>query len=118
MLSYEPARWWKRTDQWLRFATALNWCQWAIPVLASVLLIVAYPMLAGAMSAQFAGGVVIAVLACYALWLHWFLARHALMISAIRAVLLVVVVNLGTLLLVLGPSMLLAGGLARVPGIG
>ncbi len=118
VLSYEPARWWKRTDQWLRFATALNWCQWAIPVLASVLLIVAYPMLAGAMSAQFAGGAVIAVLACYALWLHWFLARHALMISAIRAVLLVVVVNLGTLLLVLGPSMLLAGGVARVPGIG
>ncbi len=42
----------------------------------------------------------------YALWLHWFLARHGLALSRFRAALLVVVVNLGTALLVLAPRLL------------
>jgi len=45
-------------------------------------------------------------LAFYAMWLNWFLARHGLALTAGRAALLVLVVNLGTLALVFVPSML------------
>jgi hypothetical protein len=118
VLSYELARLWAREEQWLRFATAFNWCQWAIPVLAAVLLTVVYPALAEAAGTETAGIVVIATVAGYALWLHWFLARHGLMISGLRAALLVLLVNLGTLILVLGPRLLVAGGLSRLQGLG
>lgn len=114
VLSYEPARLWQRQAYWLRFATALNWCQWVIPVLALGMLIIVYPLVQGLLSAAAAADTVIALLAAYALWLHWFLARHALMISPLRAVLLVVVVNLGTVLLVIGPSLLDPGVLANL----
>ena len=118
VLSYEMARMWRREGQWLRFATAFNWCQWAIPVLAAVLLTLVYPALAEAVSTETAGIVVIAAVAGYALWLHWFLARHALVLSGLRAALLVLFANLGTVVLVLGPRLLVAGGLSRLPGLG
>ncbi len=114
VLSYEPARLWHREVQWLRFATAFNWCQWAIPMLAAVLLTLVYPALLGATDTETAGIIVIAAVAGYALWLHWFLARHALMISGLRAALLVLVVNLGTVVLILGPRLLVAGGWSRL----
>ena len=37
VLSFEVARLWGRQDAWLRFATAFNWCQWAIPVAAAAI---------------------------------------------------------------------------------
>ena len=42
----------------------------------------------------------------YGLWLHWFLARHGLGLSGLRAVVMVLGVNLATVALVLGPRML------------
>ena len=44
------------------------------------------------------------MLFCYGLWLHWFLARHALALTAARAAVLVLVINLGTTLLVTLPQ--------------
>jgi hypothetical protein len=118
VLSYEAARLWHREAQWLRFATALNWCQWVIPVIAAVLLILVYPAVADTISPQAGGILVIVLLACYALWLHWFLARHALMISGPRAASLVAIVNIGTVLLVLGPRLLASGGVATMRSLG
>ena len=109
VLSFELARVWRREALWLRYATALNWSQWAIPVLASALLLVAYPVLAAALSARLALGVVGILIGGYALWLHWFIARHGLSLSRLRAVILVVTVNLVTGLLVLGPRLLMLG---------
>lgn len=117
VLSYEPARWWKREAQWLRFTTALNWCQWVIPLLASILLVLVYPPLLSIMPLQAAGAAVLCAVVAYGLWLHWFVARHALMISRPRAALLVAGVNLGTGVLAMGPYMLNQAGLLRVLGI-
>lgn len=111
VLSYEPARWWGRQDRWLRFATALNWCQWTVPMLAVLLLAIIYPIIETAISPHAAGFVVVGLLAAYGLWLHWFIARHGLAISSLRAVLLVVFVNLVTILLVVGPQLLNSGRL-------
>ncbi len=105
VLSYEAARYWGRAAAWTRFAVAFNWCQWAIPVLAVLLAILAGMLLALGVPSQAGVAVVVAGLAGYGLWLHWFLARHGLGLSAGRAALLVVGVNLATVLLVLGPSL-------------
>ncbi len=106
VLSFELARLWGRLPAWLRFATALNWCQWAIPVVAVLLLGIAAPLLAAVMPDRVAVEAIIGVVGCYALWLHWFIAYHGLDISRLRAGVLVVVVNAGTALLVLGPALL------------
>ena len=39
VVSYELARFWQRTDAWLRFATAFNWCEWILPVLACLIMV-------------------------------------------------------------------------------
>ena len=110
VLSYEPARWWARQDHWLRYATALNWCQWLVPLLAAVLLILVYPPLTLVLPDPIAAYLILGALAAYGLWLHWFIARHGLDIGPVRAAVLVVGVNLVTLILVAGPQAL---GLTR-----
>jgi len=106
VLSWEFARLWHRQDRWLRFATAFNWCQWLLPLLASLLLILAGVLLNAGMSQRTATGLLVLCLGAYGLWLHWFLAHHGLALSRFRAGLLVVCVNLGTAVLVLVPSLL------------
>ena len=109
VLSFELAKLWRRQGLWLRYATALNWSQWVIPLLASVLLLVSYPLLAAVLSDRLALGLVGIAIGGYALWLHWFIARHGLALSRLRAVVLVVVVNIVTGVLVLGPRLLALG---------
>jgi hypothetical protein len=105
-LSYEAARLWGRAPQWTRFAVAFNWCQWAIPVLAMLLVVLAGILLTLGVPSSAGLGLVVAGLVGYGLWLHWFLARHGLGLGVVRAALLVVGVNLATVLLVLGPRLL------------
>jgi hypothetical protein len=109
VLSFEVARLWRRQQFWLRFATAFNWCQWVIPIVGSVLLLV-FGLLAalGLPRATARIGVLLGLLS-YALWLHWFLARHGLGLSGPRALLLVLAVNLTTAMLVVGPRVIALG---------
>jgi hypothetical protein len=106
VLSFEVARLWGRRSAWLCFATALNWCQWAIPIVAVVLLGVLPPILGAVLPERAAVAATLGAVGCYALWLHWFVARHGLALSRLRAAALVALVNLGTALLVLGPAFL------------
>ncbi|MBV9250016.1 MAG: hypothetical protein JO227_12330 [Acetobacteraceae bacterium] len=106
VLSYELARLWSRQAMWPRFATAFNWCQWLLPVLAFALLIVLSVLMAAGFPQQAAAPVLVLALAGYGLWLHWFLARHGLNLSWLRAGVLVVCVNAGTVLLILGPRLI------------
>ena len=106
VLSFEIARLMGREDRWTRFATAFNWCQLALPVLGIVLLVILGIARSAGMPEASAAGLFILTLGIYGLWLHWFLARHALALSGGRAALLVLGVNLGTVLAVLGPRFL------------
>jgi hypothetical protein len=106
VLSYELARFWGREAFWNRYIVAFNWCQWLLPFIGFVLIF-------GLTLAQIAGidaraglRVLVVCLAMYALWLNWFLARHGLALSGWRAAGMVAAVNLGTVALVLGPTML------------
>jgi hypothetical protein len=106
VLSHALARWWGREDQWLHYATAYNWCYWALPVVLALLMIVLGTAAGAGLPQTVAAQGVVAGLAAYSLWLHWFLARHALALSRGKAALLVVLVNAGTLILALGPALL------------
>ncbi|MGE0223190.1 MAG: hypothetical protein AB7F35_18360 [Acetobacteraceae bacterium] len=110
VLSWQFARLWHREGAWLRFATAFNWCQWVLPVVALLILVLlSVGMALGLPDRSGRVGVVLG-LGLYGLWLHWFLARHALSLSGGRAALLVLGVNMGTVMVVLAPRLLLGVG--------
>jgi hypothetical protein len=106
VVSFELARFWQRSDAWARFATAFNWCEWILPVLACLLMVPLSVAISVGMSESAASLLLVGCLGVYGLWLHWFLARNALGLSAFRAVGLVFLVNLGTAVVVLGPRLL------------
>jgi hypothetical protein len=106
VVSYELAHFWKRDGSWARFATAFNWCEWILPVLACVIILPLSVAISAGLGETEASYVLIVCLGLYGLWLHWFLARQALGLSGLRAVLLVVVVNFSTAVVVMGPRLL------------
>jgi hypothetical protein len=106
VLSFELARVWKRTDAWMRFATAFNWCEWILPVVACVILVPLAVAVSAGMDEATATLLMMGCLGFYGLWLHWFLARKALALSGFRAFVLVFVVNLGTAAAVMVPRWL------------
>jgi hypothetical protein len=108
VLSYELARLWKREGAWFRFATAFNWCEWTLPIVACVLMVPLSMAIGIGLDETSASLLLVSILALYGLWMHWFLARKALDLSALRAVVLVLVVNLGTVTAVMGPRLLVS----------
>jgi hypothetical protein len=107
VLSFQVARLWGREAAWLRFATAFNWCQWVIPVVGSLLLFPIGILAAIGLPRVAARVLVLVCLVGYGLWLHWFITRHGLGLSRARAILMVLGVNFATVLIVLGPQLLL-----------
>lgn len=112
VLSHFIVKRWGKEAGWFRFATAFNWCQWILPVLGAVLVVLAGILVQAGLPLRPIVIVLCCLLLGYAFWLHWFLARHALVLSAGRAAALVVMINLITIALVAGPQLLAvaAGG--------
>lgn len=106
VVSYELARRWGRADDWPRFAAAFNWCEWILPLLASVLVIPVSIAVGMGIDPHLASLVLFGLLAAYGLWLHWFLARKALSLSNLRSIIMVVVVNAATALVVIVPTII------------
>ena len=104
VLSFEVARYWGRAAQWRRFATAFCWCQWAAPIVLAAVLVVMAILMALGLSGDAAAGTGVACLFGYGLWLNWFLARHALELTRWRAAAIVVIVNVVTMILIIGPQ--------------
>jgi hypothetical protein len=106
VVSHALATRWGRELEWIRYATAFNWCQWAIPVVLFVMVIV-FQLAAGSrFSEEQAAKVVVLGIGAYGLWLHWMVARHGLILSRRRAALLVLLVGLATVALLMGPHLL------------
>ncbi|MBV8915674.1 MAG: hypothetical protein JOZ05_21880 [Acetobacteraceae bacterium] len=106
VLSHALAQRWGREHLWLHYGTAYNWCYWAIPVVATLLMTLFGTGLRAGLPPDVAIQGFFVALAAYSLWLHWFIARHGLSLTRWRAALLVVLVNGGTLLLAFGPNLL------------
>jgi hypothetical protein len=109
VLSQLLASAWGRQDGWLRYAVAFNWCQWAIPLMALLILMLLGPALVAGAPTHIVKAATLAVVLVYGFALHVFLARHGLRLEPRRAVVLVVACNLGTFLLMIGPEFLLTG---------
>jgi hypothetical protein len=109
VLSHLLAVLWRREPLWLRYAVAFNWCEAAVFLTVVVLLV----LFDGRMAMEGA----IWTVPAYIYWavLHGFLAKRALHISVVRAVVMVVFVNFGSFLLMALPVALLSsvGFLAR-----
>ncbi len=106
VFSFELARLWKRTDRWGQFATAFNWCEWILPVVACLMMVPLSVAISSGLSEKAAGYLLVVCLSLYGLWLHWFLARTAFSLSVFRAIVMVVLVNAGTAAVVIGPGLL------------
>ena len=104
VVSHALARYWDREDWWLRYATAFNWLQCALP-LAALPLAVALQVLVG-LGVPVGAAVRLGVVAflAYLLWVQWMLARHGLDLSRGRAAAVVAGVYLGTYVLATGPE--------------
>ena len=75
---------WEREPHWLRYTTALNWCQGALVLVGSM----ALGVFGGAGLGQAAVGFAVLALLAYALWLSWVVTRAGLSLGGGRAVLL------------------------------
>jgi len=96
VLSHALAGLWQRRSFWLRYATAAVWCEWLVIVAYAASLLVVMVMLEVGVPPDYAGVVFLGLVACYWLWLHWFLAWRGLALSGMRAALLVGVVVAAT----------------------
>lgn len=97
---------WGRGDLWLRYATAFNWCQWIIPLLASALVIAADFLITLGLPPTWVAPLLVVVIGVYALWLQWFLTQQALCLSWQKAIAMVVLVNLASGVLLLAPRLI------------
>ena len=113
VLSHAIATRWGREEDWLRYATAMNWCQVLLPfALLAVLLGVNVGATLGLDVKPVIGLVWLGALG-YVLWLSWVVARHGLDLSRTRAAVLVLMVVLGTSLLAQLPGVV--AGLSQDP---
>lgn len=87
---------WGREAAWLRYATAYNWCQWALAVAAVVMLFVAEFAVMAGLPEEAGASLLVVGLGLYGLWLHWTVARHGLSLGWLRAAVLVAAVNIVT----------------------
>jgi hypothetical protein len=118
VVSHFYARRFGREDRWLRYATAMNWCQLALPVAGGVLMV--FLMLSGAAASpvQVVAGVV-GLVFLYALLLNLFLIWRGLDLGFGRSVLFLVAVTLTLAVLLSVPVALRIPALTHqaVPGI-
>lgn len=108
------ARLWRREDRWLRYATAMNWCQVAIPVLGAVFLAAAAVFGSASASPRTLVMAAFSAVFVYAVVLNWFLAWRGLDLSPWRAVLFLLAVT-GAVSLLLAVPVGLRLAAARVP---
>lgn len=104
VVTFEFARVWGRPNQWFRFAAAFCWCQWAGPMVLLAVTLLMLVLVLGGFTDTGAMSVGLACLVIYGLWLNWFLVRHALGVTALRALLVVVCTNIVTTGLVMLPE--------------
>ncbi len=102
--SHLVAKWWRREGLWLRFAVALNWCQWVITAVAMLLVALTGMAVQAGVPQQIALlGLALGCLG-YAISLQVFLAHVGLALSRARAIGFVLLFNFAAAVLVLLPA--------------
>ena len=99
-------RLWDRRQHWALYANVLNCAQWLMLGALMLLLPFASASVLFGLSQEAAERLLLGLLAAYTLWFHWFAARHALQVSAGRAVIVMLCVVFGTAALLQLPLLL------------
>ena len=99
VLSHALAGNWQRSAFWLRYATATIWCEWLVLLAYAASLVVVAVLLKLGVPTDLAGIAFVGLIACYWLWLHWFLAWRGLSVGWARAAMLVALVVVSTAVL-------------------
>ena len=107
VISFELAKLMGREAFWARYVVAFNWCLLLIPLVALTAGLIAMPLAGDAGDGFFL--LLNVAIGGYALWLHWFIARHALALNGMRSALFVAGVHLGTMLMVAVPVLIVGG---------
>lgn len=116
VLTHALAVRWGRGEAWLRYATAYNWCQWAVSfVFLGLLLLMAMAIGPAEPAMEQVGLLMLVVFAFYG-WISWVVARHGLGLGRGRAALLVVAVNVATFMVLLVPQWIGASMAVVPPG--
>lgn len=115
VLSHMLARAWKREALWMGYVVAFNWCQ-AVVTLVTVVLILVLAAGGGLSRPGDGAGGLAAVAAVLVYWmvLCWFMAWRGLGVGKLKAVLAVIVINMGTGALVMGPALVLGAMAGRL----
>ena len=96
-------RLWNRRERWGLHANILNCSQWLIFAVLLLLLPIGSIAIAAGLPASAAAELVLLALCGYIMWFHWFAARHALMLSPVKALLVMMGIVFGTGLLLQVP---------------
>ncbi len=100
---------WKREAYWALYANILNW--------SKLLFLMVAPLAVGvAASVPVLGAGVALALLTYAMWFQWFVARGALRLSRVQALLLLLATQVGTNLLVIVPLLADRGDRMQIVG--
>lgn len=105
VLSHALAERWGRGALWLRYATAFNWCQWALPAVAFLIILILQLLAGDRLGSEEVSQITLFVVSVYGLWLNWIIARAGLDLSRARAALFVALVNVGVVLMALVPQL-------------
>jgi multisubunit Na+/H+ antiporter MnhG subunit len=106
VVSQALARLWGRQEAWLRYAVAFTWCQWIMPVALLAVLLGSGLLVAAGLPESIAELLAVLALLVYAVSLHGFVIRHALALSRWRTAIMVIAINLGTVAVVVVPTLL------------
>lgn len=90
----------------MRYATAYGWSRWLLLVAVVLMLFVAYVAAGLGISPQLALGTATLLAVVYIVAIDWLIARVALGLGWWRTLLLLLFVEIGTVVLVLGPTVI------------
>ena len=111
VISHFYARLWGREAHWLRYATAMNWCQLALPVVGLLLMLLTV-VADGGLGDGGGLSIVFGLLLVYSVFLNWFLAWRGLALGPWRGLGFLIV---STLTLALLLSLPIGLRLAEMP---
>ena len=104
--SHTGAAWLGRENLWLRTATALNWSIWLLLPLGLLAGIFTGLLTQAGLPFAPAFDAMLCLIGLYFFWYHWFTVRAGLQTSFLRAILIVLGINLVIGLLTVAPDLL------------
>lgn len=93
------AQMWKKNDLWLRYITAATWSSWVVVILSMFCTVATMSFAPDFVQQPLFLELVAVGSALYECWIQWFIAKHGLAVSSLKAALLYLTTIVSILLL-------------------